>query len=138
MTMTTKLIFLMLAVAALALAGGAYYYWRTVLSAGELGQKNAYSVLQRIEYGERSAERGQEPMIVRDAQTNLVLLGLPASGSKYPRAWIILNQVKPGGDVYILPEELTVSVRCAYVSKILTEEHVEIPVQQYLRKICAA
>lgn len=118
----------------LGLSGGAYWYWHSVLSAGELGSKDAYSYLQGVEFKYRGSSVDATPMLLRGEDPSRDVLGLPTGDDRFPRAWLLLNRVKEDGSVLLIPEGLPIHVSCAYVESVTP---IDDRVRQFLLRTCA-
>jgi hypothetical protein len=112
-------------------------YWVSMARHGELGEKDGYSALQRVEFENRVDVDKTTPIIKRNVSSfGYDVLGLPTFDKKFPRTWIILNKTAPSGKVMRLPLDLSFHVDCAYVAALPTKGNVDPPVLSFLMGGC--
>jgi hypothetical protein len=120
-----------------ALALGIGYYMSVVYPTGELGQKKAWSVLQSVEL-EHRGDNGSTPILLKHPlNSDYTVLGLPTNNSKYPHAWIILNEKTSDSSFKVLPQKIAIHVDCEYVANLVATVSIEPPVVAYLNKLCS-
>ena len=135
MRMSTAWVGVLLGVGATAL--GVVAYIKLVLPRGELGEKRGWTVLQGTEVKYRSDPDSRTPILLfNPLESKFVVLGLPTEDAKFPRAWIILNDLMPSSSVYILPQDLKFHVSCSYVDELSSRVKIETPVLELLRGRC--
>src|SRR6266446_4492156 len=107
-------VMVVLGLSVIALAILAYFV--LVVPTGELGEARGWTVLQGTELKYRDAPNVQDPMFLsRPLGSNFMVLGLPTNDRKFPRVWIILDELTPTSSIYILPREQVFTVTCSYV-----------------------
>ena len=114
-----------------------YYYLFKIVSNGELGQKEVWSVLQGIEKQQRTNSDAKTPIFLENAlDSGYNLLGIPTDNHQFPRAWLVLNKSDDINKIYILPENQSLIIECAYIYTVQTETKIEASVLSFLMRIC--
>jgi hypothetical protein len=122
-------------VGAIALAVAAYI--TLVVPRGELGEKRGWTVLQGTEVKYRGNPDTQTPILLSNPlESSFVVLGLPTEDTKFPMAWIILNDTTPSSSVYILPQDQKFRVACSYVDELSAKVKIVPLVSEFLRSRC--
>ena len=120
---------------AVVLCVGCYYFF--VVREGELGQKEAWGVLQAVEADHRGDADRAAPILIQSAGgSDYTVVGLPSTDQTYPRVWIIVNQSGPGPAVKALPAKTHFSVKCSYLTELEQKVRLNPPVLNYLEAQC--
>ncbi|WP_199099489.1 hypothetical protein [Dyella sp. ASV21] len=118
-------------------AGGTYLALSGFFSRGELGTKDYYATLQRVEFENRD---NKDPNPIRRENVDdsgLDVLGVPGGDAPETRVWIVLNRTSPDGRFLIIPQDIPIKADCDSISRAISGEHVVDAVKQYLLKSCA-
>lgn len=116
----------------IAVAGIAFAFFR-MFSRGELAEKPIYAVLQAAELEHRN-KAGAE--VVLEERDGLVLAGF-SSGSK-GRVWVVLNALRSGGDLFVIPERGERLIPCKLIGQLPTSSNaINSDVQNVLTSSCA-
>jgi hypothetical protein len=135
--MTRPIVAVLLGVAAVVLAIVVYVV--TIVSKGELGEKRGWALLQSTELKHRRDPNTQTPILLfNPMESKYVVLGVPTEDTKFPRAWIILNETTPSSSVYILPQNQRSQISCSYVDEVSSKVKMPPPVLELLRAKCSA
>jgi hypothetical protein len=135
--MRRTVVVMLLGIAAIVLA--AVLYVVMIVPKGELGEKRGWTVLQAIEVKYRSDLDTRTPiMLFNPLESRFVVLGVPTEDAKFPRAWIILNEITPSSSVYMLPMGQRFHVSCSYVDEVSSKAKIATPVLELLRARCSA
>jgi hypothetical protein len=119
------------------LPGSFIYYLYYLTTVGELGDKDAYAMLQSIEIENRDAKPIESPIVIKNAyESSYTLLRIPSGNEKYSYVWIILNRVTHDGSVFKMPSTPTGVVSCRFVEELAIKIQINDPVLRYLRSIC--
>lgn len=126
-----------------AFAGGValllVYYFCVVVSRGELGQKEAWSVLQRVEVSYRRDIPANVPILLKNAVgSDYTVLGLPSLSRQYPRVWFILNDQSAANAVKQLPRDIQFAITCSYLTNIRQRVLITESVLGYLQSHCSS
>jgi len=122
-------------VVSLLLLLGLYYF--TVVRPGELGQKEAWSVLQRAETDHREDPDMNSPLVLKNAfDSGYTVLGLPSNDQRYHRVWLIINSAGPGPAVKMLPSGVHFEIQCSYVKNLQLDMQVNKEVAKFLTSKC--
>jgi len=122
------------AIATIALAAVAVYYFAMVLPKGELEAKKPYATLQGIESSRRADADTSSPVLLENV-SGYAVLGIPTGDAEHPRAWLILNASSKSGSVWILPRDVPLNLQCSYLSELQGRD-VDPKVRAFLRKNC--
>ena len=121
--------------AALGLTLLTLYIW-LVLSRGELGEKRGAAYLQGFEFKYRKTDF-REPFVLWNAEgSGYNVLVVPTDDTKYPHAWIILNEAAPMSQVYLMPGDVRYYVSCSFVNDLSAKTQIVPQVLDALRKAC--
>jgi hypothetical protein len=113
------------------------YYWVSNARNGELGEKEGYSILESMEFENRTGADRTTPIIKRNvSNSGYDVIGLPTFDTKFPRTWIILNKTAPNGKILMLPADLNFQIDCAYVAALPTKGEVNPVVFSFLTGGC--
>jgi hypothetical protein len=116
----------------IAVAGIAFAFFR-MFSRGELAEKPIYAALQAAELEHRN-KAGAE--VVLEERDGLVLAGF-SSGSK-DRVWVVLNGLRSGGDLFVIPERGERLIPCQLIGQLPTSSTaINSGVQNVLTSSCA-
>jgi hypothetical protein len=123
------------ALATVLLLLGLYYF--TMVRPGELGQKEAWSVLQRVEADHRGDPDSSSPLVLKNAlDSGYTILGLPATDQKYRRVWLIVNNAGAGPALKVLPAGVHFKLQCSYVRNLQRDVQIDKEVAAYLMSSC--
>jgi hypothetical protein len=113
------------------------HHWISNARRGELGEKEEYSVLQTIEFENRTVSDSVTPIIKRKVSNSAYdILGVPTLDKEFPRTWIILNKTAPNGKIMLLPTTLKFHVDCAFLAALRMKADVDPTVFAYLQQNC--
>ncbi len=116
------------------------FFWLAFLNRSELGQKEKWALLQRVEYENREVlmhSRGRPILLVRTDSQSYSVLGLPSSdgGAKY--VWILLDDgSETGSSVKKIPDNVDFYLSCNYISELKAKVDVASAVMNLLRSRC--
>lgn len=109
----------------ITVAGIAFAFFR-MFSRGELAEKPMYAALQAAELEHRGKAEAE---IVLEERDGLALAGF-SSGSK-GRVWVVLNALRSGGNLFVIPERGERLIPCQLVG------HISPDVKNILVASCA-
>ena len=135
--MSRTVIVALVAVGIVTLAVGSYLYVVLIVAKGELGEAPGWTVLQGLEVQYRGNSDTTSPILLSNPlESPYMVLGLPAEDTKYPRAWVILNETRPNGSVYMLPQDGNLKVRCGDIDELSAKVKIVPAVLKLLRAKC--
>lgn len=114
-----------------ALIGIAFLFLK-IFSQGELADKPVYAALQAAEMEHRNKI---EARVVYENKDGYALAGF-SIGSK-GRAWIALNSLSSGGNLFTLPTEGQRLIPCRLIDQLPTSAMISPDVTSTLRSSCA-
>ena len=132
-----KRVIISVALIVLAVLASGVYYWRAVLQPGEIGTKEAYAILQSVEFEHRQDANTSAPIFIRNAASSSYdVLGLASNEKANPRVWIVLNKILSNDDVIMVPTQLQFHVHCAYIADLSSKVKIERKVELFLISRC--
>lgn len=116
------------------------FFWLAFLSRSELGQKEKWVLLQRVEYENRGAvmhSQGRPILLVRTDSQPYSVLGLPSSKGGEEYVWILLDdESETDSSVKKIPDNVDFYLPCNYVSELKAKVDVASAVVNLLKSRC--
>ncbi len=123
--------------ALVAVSAAVIYYLVFVRPWAEIGQAQAWTVLQGVELRHRADPDATSPLLLPNPlHSRYTVLGLPTGNARFPRAWIILDQWTPNSSMKMIPATARIRVTCGFVEQLFRSADVEPTVKRYLRARC--
>lgn len=126
--------------ASIAVLVSIVFLWLAFLNRSELGQKEKWALLQRVEYEKRGAvmhSRGRPILLVRTDSQPYSVLGLPSSKGGTEYVWILLDdESETDSSVKKIPDNVDFYLPCNYVSELKAKVDVASAVVNLLKSRC--
>lgn len=114
-----------------------FAYGFLIAKHGELADKEAYAVLQRLESEHRNDVSRQPYVVIRGAfGTSYDAMGLLSNDRRFPIVWILLSHLSASGEVMMIPSDAKPIVPCDQITHILAGEVMKPEVRNLLMSKC--
>ena len=122
----------------IVLLAAASYAW-FIFNYGELSEKPAGALLQRIYLAHVGEAAPKIPIVLRDPYgSKFYVLGVPNENPEAPEriAWMILNESGPIHPVYLIPLDAKIRPSCIFVQNLAFGTFIHPTVLEVLRSKC--